>query len=168
MAENEFILDAIRRQKIFVIERLRDATSIALRRGDNSLDLGKAHFLVCWLCVHEIESRLPQVMEKYRDQLEPPAYHDYEVVPISVKALLEEPILTEDQEKQLLEVARRQIEREGRTEYEALEEAIPDLIRLERYERRAWARHKRAMLDFLNLKFTKSLIAEKRPGSAVT
>jgi hypothetical protein len=36
IAENELVLDAIRRQKIIVIERLRETTSIALRKGDNA------------------------------------------------------------------------------------------------------------------------------------
>jgi hypothetical protein len=39
------------------------------------------------------------------------------------------------------------VKRQQRTEYEALEEAIPDLIRLERYERRAWSRQKRAIQE---------------------
>jgi hypothetical protein len=38
-----------------------------------------------------------------------------------------------------------------------MEEAIPDLIRLERYERRAWSRHQRAIREFLNIKFTRNL-----------
>jgi hypothetical protein len=40
----------------------------------------------------------------------------------------------------VLELARTEIARQERNEYHALEEAIPDLIRLERYERRAWSR----------------------------
>jgi type IV pilus biogenesis protein CpaD/CtpE len=54
IAENELVLDAIRRQKIIVIERLREATSIALRKGDNSLTVAKARFLQAWLAHREI------------------------------------------------------------------------------------------------------------------
>jgi hypothetical protein len=45
----------------------------------------------------------------------------------------------------------RQIEE--RDEFEALQEALPDLKRLDRYERRAWSQQKRAMRNFLNIKF---------------
>jgi hypothetical protein len=44
IAENELVLDAIRRQKIIVIERLRETTSIALRKGDNSLTVPRHDF----------------------------------------------------------------------------------------------------------------------------
>ena len=37
----------------------------------------------------------------------------------------------------------------------ALEEAARDLLRLDRYERRAWSRQKRAICAFLNLKVMK-------------
>ena len=46
----------------------------------------------------------------------------------------------------------------GSDEYDALEEAVPDLTRLERYERRAWLRQKRAIREFLNLKFARKLL----------
>jgi hypothetical protein len=49
-----------------------------------------------------------------------------------------------------------------RDESEAFEAAIEDLIRLDRYERRAWSRQKRAMLAFMNLKLTK----HDEPGKA--
>jgi hypothetical protein len=62
-------------------------------------------------------------------------------VPIRVKALLEESEPTEEEHQRVLELARTEIARQERNEYDALEEAIPDLIRLERYERRAWSRH---------------------------
>ena len=41
IAENEFVLSAIRQQKIVVIERLKEATAIALRKGDNSFTLSR-------------------------------------------------------------------------------------------------------------------------------
>src|SRR5215469_1709015 len=39
IAESEFVCSAIRTQKIIAIERLKEATAIALRNGDNSFDL---------------------------------------------------------------------------------------------------------------------------------
>jgi hypothetical protein len=92
IAENELVLDAIRRQKIIVIERLREATSIALRKGDNSLTVAKARFLQAWLAHREIGLLVPKVMKKYQDQLTPAVEGDYGVVPIRVKALLEDAI----------------------------------------------------------------------------
>jgi hypothetical protein len=65
IAENEFVLSAIRQQKIVVIERLKEATAIALRKGDNSLTLAKARFLQAWLDHREIQKLVPQVMNKY-------------------------------------------------------------------------------------------------------
>ena len=158
IAENEFICDAIRRQKIIAIERLREATSIALRKGDNSLIVAKGRFLQAWLAAREIGTLVPTVMEKYRDQLLPPLSDDYHLVPIRVKALLEELDPTEEESQRAFDLARKDILRGERNEYEALEEAIPDLIRLERYERRAWSRQKRAINEFLNLKFTREIM----------
>jgi len=40
---------------------------------------------------------------------------------------------------------------------QALEEAIPDLIRLERYDRRAWSRQKRAIQQFVLIRFTRAM-----------
>jgi hypothetical protein len=64
IAENELVLAAIRRQKIIVIERLREATSIALRKGDNSFTVAKARFLQAWLANREIGILVPKVIEK--------------------------------------------------------------------------------------------------------
>jgi hypothetical protein len=157
IAENEFVLDAIRRQKIIVIERLREASSIALRKGDNSFTVAKARFLQAWLANREIGILVPKVMEKYQDQLTPAFEGDDGVVPIRVKALLEESEPTEDEHQRALELARKEIARQERDKYDALEEAMPDLIRLDRYVRRAWSRQRRAIREFLNLKFTRNL-----------
>ena len=143
IAETAFILDAIRQQKIIVIERLKEATAIALRKGDNSFDLGKARFMTAWLAYREIQIFIPQVMKKHNLPM-PPMEVAGEIVPIELKVLLAEEELSEEEEERLLVISRREIRRQQRTEYEALEEAVPDLIRLERYERRAWSRHKRA------------------------
>jgi hypothetical protein len=50
-----------------------------------------------------------------------------------------------------------------RDEFAALEEAAPDLIRLDRYERRAWSRQKRAIGDFMNMKLMRAIHAPRRP-----
>ena len=47
IAENAFVLSTIRQQKIVVIERLKEATKIALRKGDNSLLMRSGHTEAC-------------------------------------------------------------------------------------------------------------------------
>ena len=43
-----------------------------------------------------------------------------------------------------------------RDEVDTMREAIPDLKRLMRYERRAWSRRKRALRNFMDIKFKRS------------
>lgn len=136
---------------------MREATAIALRKGDNSFTLGKARFLQAWLAYRDIGILVPQVMEKYRDQLLPAFPDDFGIVPTRVKALLEESEVTEEEEEHALELARREIARQERDEYESLEEAIPDLIRLDRYDCRAWSRQKRAIQQFVLIRFNRAM-----------
>ena len=49
-----------------------------------------------------------------------------------------------------------------RDQFAALEEAAPDLIRLDRYERRAWSRQMRAFRDFMNMKLMRAMDAPRR------
>ena len=90
IAENAFVLSAIRQQKIVLIERLKEATAIALRKGDNSFTLAKARFLEAWLAYREIQALVPQVMKKYEAQMLPPMaqteWGSDDIVPIRVKA----------------------------------------------------------------------------------
>ena len=157
IAQNEMVLRAIREQQIAVIERLREPTEVALTKRDNRLKLAKARSKQTRRSVKEIARRLPSVLEKYRDRLGPDPYcgSTSDFVPLGLKVLLEEPDPLE--EERALDLARKQIEQQQRDEHEAMQEAIPDLIRLERYERRAWSRQKRAIREFLNIKFTRTL-----------
>jgi hypothetical protein len=43
-----------------------------------------------------------------------------------------------------------------RNERQAVLEALPDLVRLDRYERRAWSRQKRAIRNFIRIKWIES------------
>jgi hypothetical protein len=70
--------------------------------------------------------------------------YDDDIVPIRFEALLHEP--DPAAEEKALELA-KQIEE--RDEYEALEAAIVGLIRLDRYQRRAWSRQKKAIRELL-------------------
>jgi hypothetical protein len=82
-----------------------------------------------------------------------------ELVPIQLRALLQEP---DDIDEETRERARKRIEE--RNEHEALEAAIGDLIRLDRYQRRAWSRQKKAIREFIRMKTTGRDI---NPASAV-
>ena len=164
IAANEFAFRAINAQKIAVVERLRDHTAIALAKGDNSLELGKARFMQAWLAHREIEALVPKVREKYKDQIRRPAKsrNEFEeeletgMIPIGLKALLSEEPVSAEAKRHAVEVARKLITQE-RDEYEALEEAGTDLVRLDRYERRAWSRQKRAIRSFMNLRLKSNL-----------
>lgn len=165
IAANEFVLHAIKAQKIAVVERLRDHTAIALAKGDNSYDLATARFMQAWLAHREIESLVPKVWKKYKDQIPRPVgssalpadEQEIGTVPIPILALLEEGSCSVEAKRNALELARKLIDAQDRDEYEALEEGAADLVRLDRYERRAWSRQKRAIRSFMNLKLMSNL-----------
>ena len=167
IAQNEMVLRAIHEQQIAVIERLREPTAIALTKRDNNLKLAKARSKQARRAEKEITRRLPGVLEKYRDRLQgDPNYSPYDLVPLGLKVLLEEP--DSEEEHRALDLARKEIEKQQRDEHDALEEAIPDLIRLERYERRAWSRQQRAIREFLNIKFTRAMLSARYvPNDAI-
>ncbi len=150
IAENHFARRAIQMQQVAVVERLRDATAIALAKGDNSLSVARARFRETQLAKREIAARLPKLREKYNIRGSRNSDRDGNV-PNALWARLEpsDPI---EVQQQALEVAKKHIDEQERDEYEALEEAIPDLKRLARYERRAWLRQMRAIREFMNTK----------------
>jgi hypothetical protein len=145
------MLSTVREQQIVVIERMRDRSAGTLTGPDNTLKLAKARSRRTRLAGAEIDRRLPGVIEKYRDRIDPQDLHSPEVVPLALKVLLEQSSSIEEQQR-ALDQARKQVERGERDEYEALQAAVPDLIRLERYERRTWSLLMRALRDFIAIK----------------
>jgi len=139
IAGNERVLRSINAQRMAVIERLRDTKPIALAKGDNSLALGKALYL----------------------RMKSPAYNDeyYSLVERLSKPRTEP---TEELDWPVDLDAAGKLFKE-RDEYEAIEEAAPDLIRLERYYRRTWSRQKRAIRKFTNLKLMRALDDAAKP-----
>jgi hypothetical protein len=135
-----------------------------------------------WLAEWEIRKRLSKVLEKYRDRMglahaaapqNPAPWADnlvldaetlnyYKttdwarlgdgdmIVPIRLKALVE----VQEVDDQILQLAEKRVKEQERDEYEGLEAAILDLIRLGRYERRAWSRQKRAIRKCMEIKMT--------------
>jgi len=157
IAENELVLRAVREQQLAVVERLRDSTAIALAKGDNSVELARGIRMRAWLAHRDIVALVPKVIEKYKEQLPGPEEsstdHTDDLVPNCLKALLQMP---DEPDERAVALARRQIEEQERDEHEALEAAAVDLVRLDRYQRRAWSRQKRALRDFLDIKLTRS------------
>jgi hypothetical protein len=64
--------------------------------------------------------------------------------------------LIEEQERREREATLKYTSNEERDEIDAMCEAMPDLNRLDRYERRAWSRRKRAFRSFIEIKFKRS------------
>ena len=142
--------------------------------------MGLARYMSGMLAVWEIEKQLPKVLEKYRERMglanapapkNPAAWADdlllmpetrayYKatdwarrgpwdmLVPIRLKAIGEE----QEVDEQILELARKRVKELERDEYQALEAAILDLRRLNRYERRVWSRQKRVIREFMKIK----------------
>jgi hypothetical protein len=168
IAENEAVLGAVRAQQVAAIERLREPYIVPFSRKDNSLKLAKGRVFSAWLAERELNARLPELLKKYKakvaivmenDEVALPKNEDRIVewliadgtIPEFLQCVLEELLEEPDPiDEQTRECARKQIEE--RDEYEALETAIGDLIRLDRYQRRAWSRQKRAIRDFMRIK----------------
>ena len=74
-----------------------------------------------------------------------------DILPCILDELVSE---TKPVDKQILELAPRQIEAGQRDEHEAFQAAIRDLVRLDRYESRAWSQQKRAIREFIRIKAT--------------
>ena len=162
VAENYYLRRTIDEQRIAVIERLRDTTAIALAKGDNSFVLAKAKFMQAWISHREIESQLPKLLKKYNCTPNDGSKHD-DIVPIKLKALLEEDDSAEAGERALKD-AHQHVKDQERAECDALEEALPDLKRLERYERRARSQQKRAICELINIKLTRRIKSSPTAG----
>ena len=108
IAQNEMALHAIREQQIALVERVRDPTAIALTKRYNTVRLMKARSKQARLAEKEMMRLLPKALEKYRDRLQGnPNDSRYELVPLALKLLLQEPDALEEQ--RALDRARKEI-----------------------------------------------------------
>jgi hypothetical protein len=116
-------------------------------------------------------SRLPELVARHKDRIAdllrcdvPASFDSYEgivdwfdengfgesdAVAILLDAISDEPTPIDDE---AVERAREKMAAEQRDEHEALKAAVPDLVRLERYERRAWSRKRREIQEFVSIK----------------
>jgi hypothetical protein len=118
-----------------------------------------------------IKVRLPELVAKYKSKIEEALGHhlpasaasyvgivrwfarhgfpEQDAVWIILDAMSDEPALIDNE---ILDWARKEIEACRRDEHDALKAAAPDLVRLDRYECRAWSRQKRAIQEFMIIK----------------
>jgi hypothetical protein len=172
VAETKIKLRAIRAQKVAVIERLRDryAAPFASREDPTNKQL-KARILASRQAEKTIKVRLPELVAKYKDKIEDalgrdlPAsadsyvgiirwfarhgFPEQDAVWIILEAMSDEPAPIDNE---VLDRARKEIEACQRDEHEAIKAAAPDLVRLDRYECRAWTRQKGAIQEFMRIK----------------
>jgi hypothetical protein len=157
-----------------VVERVQEVTAIALAKGDNSLALAKARSLRSRLAYDELVALRDKLLLQYKDELPDPIETQvddlvgcYEqLVPEHLREFLLDKEEASDQMEREAGVRKQADERiDERDEFAALEEAAPELIRLDRYERRAWSRQKRAIRDFMNMKWMRAI--EHQPTASM-
>ena len=167
IVENEMEMHAIREEELAVVKRLREPTAVALSKGDNGFELGIACSMAAWLGHREIEARAPHLLEKCKEQLPKrpddwPEHLQWEwqgtLVPDDLKTLVQE-CESDEEMARALAMAERHLKKQERDEFEAFECALLDLARLDRYYRRAWARQKRAICNFTNIRYLRRRIA---------
>jgi hypothetical protein len=171
IANDELVLRAISTQQIAVVERLRDPSAVALAKGDNSLQLAKARFVRGKLAYAALIALRDRLLEKYKNELKSIRHPD---VGSEIREAFP-PHLEEFLEKKGSELGAEEIRQQKPRFYDedcigerddsaAMEEAANDLLRLNRYERRAWSRQKRAIFAFMDLKLMKQYKPDDPPG----
>lgn len=164
IVENELELQLIQKHEIAVVERLRDEMAFAFAKDRSGVKPAKLRLQQETDAYNELMTELPKVLAKYKDQLpENPKVGSTEFVPVELELLLEEedepPVPTDLKYMAARSAAVCDNSIRKRDEAEALEAAVLDLIRLDRYHRRAWSRQKRALLNFINIKLARRLAA---------
>ena len=135
IAENQLWLSCVRAEKVALIERLRDPTIFAIA-NDNRLARGKARLRLLDIAVRQratIQELINKTVAAGRDP-------EREPIPRKLEAAWPPP---------WVEVIPYDAERD---EHEAMREGLCDLVRLLRYEQRAWSRRKRAVRAFMAIK----------------
>jgi hypothetical protein len=138
IAESQLWLDCVKAEKIALIERLRDPMAYALA-PDTTIARAKARMRLFDIADRQqkvINNLIAKTKAAGRDP-------EQEPLPPNLEAAWPPPwleLISEDTK---------------RDEYEALREGIGDLVRVLRYERRAWSRRKRAVRAFMAVKLTR-------------
>jgi len=175
IAENDLILCHVRTQRIFVIERLRDATAIALAKGDDLIVRAKARLRLNDRAVAALEP-IKIELDRRSGKKQSKRSRKRGIWELLDEALHQER-MSPDQSDKIGSNANGHWHAtewpdlswppsEERDELDAMCEAIPDLKRLARYERRAWSRRRRAVRDFLEIKSRNGDAAGNEGGSS--
>jgi hypothetical protein len=135
IAENELWLCQVRGEKVALIERLRNPTAFALA-NDTRLARGRARLRLFDVAVSQLE----KIHELIRATEAAGGDPEREPIPRKLKGAWPPPWL-----EMLPEGAQRD-------EHEAMREGLCDLVRLLRYESRAWSRRKKAVRAFIAIK----------------
>jgi hypothetical protein len=165
IAETALLLQAVQAQKVALIERLRDREAVALASGDNSFIRARARHLQSELASEHLSALCAGVLERNKDRLPPAVMDDAiqpngcldgDLVPPQI-ILLDEFAAAEESMLEAYKTRSHRLDQAGkllkeRNERQAVLEALPDLVRLDRYERRAWSRQKRAIRDYIRIK----------------
>jgi len=135
VAENQLWLSCVRAEKVALIKRLRDPTAFTLAR-DIRIARAKARIRLVDIADRQLAA-IHELIKKTRA-----AGHDPEREPMPRKLETAWP-------PPWVQEVSEDVERD---EYEAMREGVCDLMRLLRYEQRAWSRRKRAVRAFMALK----------------
>jgi hypothetical protein len=134
-AENDYILRCVGSEGLAAIERMRDPTATPFTKPREALARAKARFGQAKRAYEQLlaaKSKNAATSSKGRHPAPSPTNN------MVTSNDLSEPV----REPKPLAV---------RDEFDAMRLALPDLKRLERYERRAWSRRKRAIRDFIEI-----------------
>jgi hypothetical protein len=160
VAQYSSMLDVVAQAQATIIERLRQSSQRAFTERDESFSHALGRAMQASIAQHEIEQAVPELMEKYKDQLPPqlifedskPEWFETDsILPMRLKALLTGPESLQE-EQAISKIIREELGKCGRDDGEALEAAVPDLVRIERYYQRAWVSYKRAIREFICIK----------------
>ncbi len=154
IAENHMLLCLIEAQQLAVVERLWDPTETALVKGDNRRRLMRARVRKRQLAAKLLVRLREALLEKYKDVLGEDILLSYCLIPWHLEAYLEEK--ASELESEALKQPDVRFHSEScmkpRDDLAAMQDAARDLIRLERYQRQAWSRLKKAIRGFINIK----------------
>jgi hypothetical protein len=141
-------------QQLAVVERLWDPTETALAKGDNRLRLMRARVRKKQTAEKLLVPLREALLEKYKDVLGEDILLRDGLIPLHFEAYLEE--RASELESEALKQPDVRFHSEScmkpRDDLAALRDAARDLIRLERYQRQAWSRLKKAIRGFINIK----------------
>ena len=135
IAENQLWLSCVKAEKVAAIERLRDPTASTLTNNARSVR-AKARLRLCDLAHRELMI-VEELIDKPKGGGRGPEGGDPTAHAPSCLAAPWVKEIPEDAE---------------RDEYEAMREGLCDLVRLLRYEQRAWSRRKKAVRAFMAIK----------------